>query len=133
LHMAGHSEEALSVSAEGERRAEIGFVRVMMPEIFRTRGDILRDLGRLGEADNAYHRAVDCARTQGARSLELRALASLLDLRLACGPPDGVPAELCRVIDAMPGQEDRPDVRAARALLTHARGVAPRREKLSSP
>jgi class 3 adenylate cyclase/tetratricopeptide (TPR) repeat protein len=133
LHMASHSEEALSVSAEGERRAEIGFVRVMMPEIFRTRGDILRDLDRLDEADDAYHRAVDCARSQGARSLELRALVSLLDLRLACGPPAGVPAELCRVIDAMPGQEDRPDVRAAHALLTHARGVAPRREKLSSP
>ena len=37
LHMAGRSEEALAVGAEGERRSEAGLVRVMMPEIFRIR------------------------------------------------------------------------------------------------
>ena len=30
------------VSDEGEQRAEAGFIRVMEPEIYRTRGDILR-------------------------------------------------------------------------------------------
>jgi len=133
LHMAGRSEEALSASVEGERRAETGLVCVMMPEIFRTRGDILRDLDRLDDADGAYRRAVDCARRQGARSLELRALTSLLDLRLASEAPDSVLVELCRTVDAMPGQEERPDVKAAQALLTQARGMASRHEKLSSP
>ena len=132
-HMAGRSEEALAVSAEGERRAEAGLVRVMTPEIFRTRGDIFRDLERLDEADDAYRRAVECARTQGARSLELRALTSLLDLRFARREPGDVPAELRRVMDAMPGQGDRPDVTAARALLARVPGNASRREEPSWP
>ena len=129
LHMAGRSEEALAVSAEGERRAEAGLVRVMTPEIFRTRGDIFRDLERLDEADDGYRRAVECARRQGARSLELRALTSLLDLRFARREPGDLPAELRRVMDAMPGQGDRPDVTAARALLARVPGNASRREE----
>ena len=95
LHIAGRSEEALAVSVEGERRAESGAVLAMMPEIFRTRGNILRDLDQPDKADDAYRRAVACARKLGARSLELRALTSLLDLRLARGETGGLPAELC--------------------------------------
>jgi hypothetical protein len=117
LHMAGHSEEALAVSAEGERRAEKGLVRVMMPEIFRTRGNILLDLERADEADQACRRAVACARAQGARSLELRALTSLLDMHLTRGQPGDLPAELRRTMDAMATRPDRPDLMTARALL----------------
>jgi len=132
LHLEGRSEEALVVSAEGERRAEAGLVRVMMPEIFRTRGDILRDLERFDEADAAYRCAVACARTQGARSLELRALTSLLDLRLAREEPSDAPAELRRVADAMADQRDRPDLAAARAMLARAPGPARRKELSAS-
>jgi hypothetical protein len=117
LHMTGRSEQALAVSAEGERGAEAGFVRVMMPEIYRTRGNILRDLGRLDEATHAYRQAVACARAQGARSLELRALTSLLDLCLSRGQRGDIPAELHRVIAVMEHQSDRPDVTTARDLL----------------
>jgi ATP/maltotriose-dependent transcriptional regulator MalT len=105
----------------------------MMPEVFRTRGEILRSLDRLNEADDAYRRAVVCARAQGARSLELRALTSLLDLRFAHGDTDDACAELVRAMDAMPGQEDRPDLTAARALLARVRNGASRCEKSSSP
>jgi class 3 adenylate cyclase len=117
LHMAGRSEEALVVSAEGERRAEAGLVRVMVPEIFRTRGTILRDLHRLDEADQAYRQAVACAQTQGARSFELRALTSLLDLRVCRGSPGDLPADLHGVMAAMACRPDRPDLIAARELL----------------
>ena len=133
LHMAGRSQEALSVSAEGEQRAEAGLVRVMMPEIFRTRGNIFRDLERLAEADEAYRRAVARARAQGARSLELRALTSLLDLRLACGGPGDLPAAICQVMDAMARHRDRPDLITARALLERARARTSRCEELSGP
>jgi hypothetical protein len=132
LHLAGRSDEALAVSAEGERRAEPGLVRVMMPEIFRTRGDIFRDLERFDEADAAYRCAVACARTQGARSLELRALTSLLDLRLAREEPSDAPAELRRVANAMADQRDRPDLAAARAMLARVPSRA-RRKELSAP
>jgi class 3 adenylate cyclase/tetratricopeptide (TPR) repeat protein len=117
MHMAGRSEEALVVSAEGERRAQAGLVGVMLPEIFRTRGDILLELERLDEADHAYRRAVACARGQGARSLELRALTSLLDLHLKRGQPGDLPAELRRAMDAMLCSPDRPDLVKARCLL----------------
>jgi class 3 adenylate cyclase len=117
LHLAGRSEEALLVSAEGARRAEAGHVRVMMPEIYRTRGNILRDLDRLDEADRAFCQAVACAQVQGARSLELRALTSLLDLRACRGPIDNLAGELRQALAAMTCRPDRPDVIAARKLL----------------
>ena len=119
--MAGRSEEALVVSAEGERRAEMGLVQVMKPEIYRTRGNILRDLDRLDEADEAYRQAVACARAQGARSLELRALTSLLDLHLCRGQPGDLPAELRRTMAAMVCRPDRPDLITARELLARIR------------
>ena len=121
LHLAGRSKEALVVSREGERRATACAVRVMQPEIFRTRGDILRDCNFFVDADEAYRQAVDCARSQCARSLELRALTSLLDLRLCHGHPGDVPAELSRAVTAMACAPDQSDLVAARELLTRLR------------
>ena len=120
LHISGRSREALVVSNEGERRAETGLVRVMMPEIYRTRGDILRDLGRVIEANEAYRQAVACARAQNARSLELRSLTSLLDMELSLGHPGDVPKELRRALAAMPSASDRLDHVAAHNLLKRA-------------
>jgi tetratricopeptide (TPR) repeat protein len=121
LHMAGRSEEALVVSTEGERRADTGLVRVMVPEIYRIRGNILRDLDRLDQADEAYRLAVACARAQGAVSLEIRALTSLLDFRLSRGQLGDLPAELGRAMVALPDQQDRPDFISARNLLARIR------------
>jgi hypothetical protein len=109
---------------------EAGLVRVMLPEVFRTRGDILLSLERLDEPDDAYRCAVACARAQGARSLELRALTSLLDLRFLHGDPSDTSAELIRAMGVMPGQEDRPDLAAATALLARVRGGTPPGETL---
>jgi class 3 adenylate cyclase/tetratricopeptide (TPR) repeat protein len=118
LHLAGRSEEALVVSSEGERRAKAGFVRHLMPEVHRIRGNILRELGRSDEAAAAYSDAAGCARVQGATSLELRALTSLLELRQSSSRPGDLPAELGRVISAMPIAPDRPDLVSARELLS---------------
>lgn len=124
MHLAGRSEEALVESNEGERRAKAGYVLAMMPEIYRIRGNILRNLDRLDQADEAYSEAVDCARAQGARSLELRALTSQLDLRLSLGQPEDIPTELHRAMNAMICAPDRPDLAAARELLTRLGGEA---------
>jgi tetratricopeptide (TPR) repeat protein len=117
LHMAGRSEEALAASAEGEQRAQSGGVLVMLPEIYRTRGNILRDLGQLHQAEGAYQKACDSARAQGARSLEVRALTSLLELRLARHEPGGLPAALEHAMVGLPDDQDRPDLVTARELL----------------
>jgi hypothetical protein len=120
LHMAGNSEEAIGVSGEGERRAKLGLVRVMEPEIYRTRGDIFRDLDRPDEADHAYRLAATSASAQGALSLELRALTSLLELRVSRGQPSALPTKLRRVLTAMACHPDRPDLVAAREALAQA-------------
>jgi hypothetical protein len=99
----------------------MGFVGVMVPEVYRTRGNILRDLDRPDQADEAYRLAVGCARAQGARSLELRALTSLLDLHLTRGQLGDLPAELGRAMEAMMCRPDRSDLIAARELLTRIR------------
>jgi class 3 adenylate cyclase/tetratricopeptide (TPR) repeat protein len=121
LHMSGRSEEALVASAEGERRTEKAFVRVMQPEIYRTRGNILRDLDRLDQADEAYYQAGACARAQGSRSLEIRALTSLLDLRLSRGQTSDLAAELRQAMVASECDPDRPDLTTARELLARVR------------
>ena len=122
MHMAGNSEEAIVVSGEGERRAKLGLVRVMEPEIYRTRGDIFRELDRPDEADHAYRLAATSASAQGALSLELRALTSLLDLRVSRGQPGALPTKLRRVLAAMVCRPDRPDLVAAREALAQAGG-----------
>ena len=118
LHLAGRSEEALEVAGEGQRRAEKGLVRLLMPEVHRMRGNILRDLGRSDESDVAYCRAAASARAQGALSLELRALTSLFELRLSCGQPGNLAAKLRRAMAAMACAPDRPDLVAAHELLS---------------
>jgi class 3 adenylate cyclase len=117
MHMAGRSEEALAVSSDGEQRVKNGHIGVMVPEIFRTRGDILQDLGRRDAAHEAYRQAVACARAQGARSLEVRALTSLLGMQLSRGQPGDLPSELRRAMDVMVCQPNRPDLLTARSLL----------------
>jgi hypothetical protein len=124
LHLAGRSEEALEASREGQRRAEKGLVGHLMPEIHRIRGNILRDLGRADDSDAAYGRAVVCAHGQGALSLKLRALTSLLELRLSCRRPGNLPAKLRRAMSAMACAPDRPDLAAADALLFRIRDGA---------
>lgn len=117
LHRLGSSELALAHSIAGEQRSELNHVRVMAPEILRVRGDIYRDLGRLQEADQAYQAAVSSARRQGALSLELRSLTSLLAHRRAQGPVEPILGELRQVQTKMQTSPDRPDLKAARALL----------------
>jgi hypothetical protein len=89
----------------------------MLPEIYRTRGNILRDLGLIQEADDAYQKACDCARAQGARSLEIRALTSLLEQRLAQREPAALPAALEHAMAGLPDDQDRPDFVMAREVL----------------
>jgi class 3 adenylate cyclase/tetratricopeptide (TPR) repeat protein len=120
MHLDGRSEEALVVSREGELRAKTGHVGAMMPEIYRTRGDVLGELGRAGQAEEAYCMAVDCARAQGALSLELRALTSLLDFRLDRGEPEDLAPQVRQALNAMICQPSRPDFAAARRSLARA-------------
>jgi len=120
LHLAGRPEEALVVSAEGERRALDGMVRVMAPEIHRTRARVLAALDRRAEAAHELERAVANAREQGALSLELRALTDQLALHLGDAAADGIATELQRALAGMTCDPQRPDLVQAREGLQRA-------------
>lgn len=117
LHVLGRSEDALIESRNGVVRAESGNVRVMVPEIYRIRGGIYADLDRHREADEAYATAVSSARDQGAVSLELRALTSLLAHRFAHGDAQSTRSELQALVASIPVSPGRRDMIEASALL----------------
>jgi len=74
-------EEALAECDQALKTAQRGDVMVMVPDVYRMKGDVLADLDRIDEADQAYWKAVQHAREQGAIPLELRALIALLNHR----------------------------------------------------
>ena len=117
LHRQGSSQQALEECLAGEERALRKHVRVMVPEILRQSGDIHRDLANHRQADQTYRAAVAAARSQGARSLELRALTSLQAHRIALGEGESVAPELQQVLAQIVAHHDRADLVAARAVL----------------
>lgn len=117
LHRLGASQQALDECLAGEERALRKHVRVMVPEILRQRGDIHRDLASHQQADQSYLQAVASARSQGARSLELRALTSLQAHRTALGEGASVAGELRQLLERIEAHPERPDLVAARAVL----------------
>jgi class 3 adenylate cyclase/tetratricopeptide (TPR) repeat protein len=74
-------EDALAECDQALNTARRGDVKVMVPDVYRMKGDVLADLGRAEEADHAYCKAVEHAREQEAVPLELRALIALLNHR----------------------------------------------------
>ena len=69
-----------------------------------------------------YHEAIELARRQGARALELRAALGLV--RAQGGPRrDAMAVEsLARLVDWFPAEDDSADLRDARRLLREASG-----------
>jgi predicted ATPase len=85
--MAGQMEDALTLIAEALETLEESGERWVEAEIFRVKGDLLlaQSVANQAEAAACYRQALDVARRQGAKSLELRAAARLA--RLQQGQP----------------------------------------------
>ena len=94
--------------------AERNDERFWEAELLRLRGDFLLT-GKAGEQEviECYQKAVDVARRQDAKSLELRGLMSLVQLRQ--DPSDR--AQLRSVYDWFGAQHQYRDLSRARALL----------------
>jgi DNA-binding winged helix-turn-helix (wHTH) protein/tetratricopeptide (TPR) repeat protein len=77
----GEIDQGLAAVEEGLEISDAGEQRIFDAELWRLKGELLR---RRGEPDSAaeelFHRALDIARRQSAKSLELRAAMSLARL-----------------------------------------------------
>lgn len=125
LWRAGRPAEALATldsEIEASRgRAELQFA----PELHRLRGEILVELGRTAEGETALFVALELARSQQARSLELRAGTSLVRLWHAQRRQGDVDDVLGNVYATFNEGFDTADLVAAREALSLTEVVAP--------
>ncbi len=132
LWRAGRRSEAFDVLAEAMLAATANGEGFMEPELYRLKGEFLAVsarpadappgvTGQLSDADAAraaIRTALDLARQQEARFLELRAATSLLDLERAFGGDVAAArAQLASVYDWFTEGMDLPDLQRARDRL----------------
>jgi predicted ATPase len=115
----GSAEEALEALAEAEAQAETSDERYFEAEIHRLRAELLlaqsADHGAAAEA--SFRLALDVARRQEARSLELRATTSLARLWAAQGKGAAAHDLLAPVYGWFTEGFDTADLKEAKALL----------------
>lgn len=108
-------ETAFAVSEEGEQHQATA-------ELWRLRGELLRRQGGSdSEAEDAFRRALDTSRRQGARSIELRAATSLARLWAVQGRRDEAHDFLAGIYEWFTEGFETGDLRAARELLAELR------------
>jgi predicted ATPase len=73
----GQPDRALTSLAEALDRMEKSEERNYEAELHRVKGELLLMQGEAAEAQLCFHQALDIARRQGSKSLELRAVVSL--------------------------------------------------------
>ena len=111
---------------------ETTFDRFWGPEVYRLRGELL--LVQTGQArihtaletataQACFQQALDMARQQGAKALELRAAMSLSRVWLAQDRPDAAQALLATCYDGFSEGLDTADLQAAKSVLEHCRDV----------
>jgi predicted ATPase len=87
-------------------------------ELHRLKGDLLgRQRLSLDEAEGAFQEAINTARHQGAKSLELRALLGLVRLHQEQGRDEGNLELLSQLVEWFTEGFDTPDLREAKAVL----------------
>ncbi len=107
--------------AAAEQALETGSVHVWEAEVRRLRAEFLAALGApRRDVEAELDRALQVARRQGARMLELRAAMSLLHYRMERGPSRAVGAAralLAAALARISGGQDTRDLHKAAALL----------------
>jgi ATP/maltotriose-dependent transcriptional regulator MalT len=112
----GRAERALEVIASTLATIEESDERWLEPEFHRLRGEVLRSCNDAAEAERAIATAINIARTQGSRSLELRAALSFH--ALASGAKKKRAREkIAGLLSVISGGRDTPDLVDARAVV----------------
>jgi predicted ATPase len=117
---AGRVEDGLMAIEEALAASDARNERWWDAELYRLRGEmLLAHGGRERDAEAALQRAVEIARAQQARSLELRAVTSLVRLRVSQQRADEGRHMLADLCAWFTEGHDTPDLKAARSLLAH--------------
>jgi predicted ATPase len=114
---AGQAEEGLSVLAEALAQVKKTDERYYEAELRRLKGELLLMQGDKTEAEASFHKAIEVARRQQAKSWELRATVSLCRLWQKQGRVDEARQTLAEIYGWFTEGFDTPDLKEARALL----------------
>jgi predicted ATPase/DNA-binding winged helix-turn-helix (wHTH) protein len=111
----GRADRALEVIGSTLATIERSDERWLEPEIHRLRGEVLRSRDELAEAERSVARAVEIAKRQGSRSLELRATLSLHAIATGAAK-NRAREDVGRLLSTMTEGHDTPDLVEARAV-----------------
>jgi predicted ATPase len=116
---AGQPEAGLAAVAEGLAAVETHGLRTYESALLRLRGELLGLMPKAHhhEAEACFERAIDLARAQGARSLELLAALGLARAWARRGRQEAARRLLAPIYDGFTEGFDTGDLRDARALL----------------
>ena len=115
-------EEGLQALAEAQEFADATGEAFWLPEIHRLKGELLlqHDPTAAQDAEACLHQALEVARRQQARSLELRAAMSLARLWRQQGKTQAAHELVAAVYGGFTEGFQTPDLQTARALLQQA-------------
>jgi predicted ATPase/DNA-binding SARP family transcriptional activator len=117
LAKAGQPGEGLTTLAEGLALVEETDGRDWEAELYRLRAELLLMQGDEVEAEASFHKAIEVARRQSAKSWELRATTSLCRLWQAQGRVDEARQVLAEIYGWFTEGFDTRDLQEAKALL----------------
>ena len=117
LVQAGQLDDALTALTRAAEAAATTAESNYQAELERLRGIVLAKTGDVAEAAWWFHRAIDTARAQQAKSLELRAATSLASLWADAGRRTEAQELLAPVYDWFTEGFDTQDLKDAKALL----------------
>jgi DNA-binding SARP family transcriptional activator len=119
--MAGRPSDALQPLSDMLAASERIDVQYWIPELHRLKGELLLEINSRGchqkQAEACFLKAIEIARTQGSRSLELRAAMSLAKLWCILGRRAEASDHLAAAYGSFDEGFDTADLRAARRLL----------------
>jgi len=114
---AGQTDEAPALMAEALAVAERRDERHWEAEIYRLKGELLLECAGSSEAETCFRRAIEIARRQSAKSLELRAVMSLSRLLQKQAKKEEAQQMLAEIYGWFTEGFDTPDLKDAKALL----------------
>jgi predicted ATPase len=114
---AGRPEEGLATLAEALDMVEETDERYWQSELYRMQAELLFMQDDEAEAEASFHKAIEIARRQQAKSWELRATIGLARLWQKQGKGEDARQMLARIYDWFTEGLDTPDLQEARMLL----------------